>query len=196
MNALELRDKIKGRKPEYIRQDAHKKSKLEVKWVKPKGCQSKMRHHLKGKRKCAQIGYGSPLAAKGLHASGLRERMVNNLNELDLVAKGEGAVIGSSVGGKKRLEILKKAAEKKITVLNFRDIGEYIKEREDAIKKKKEEKKNSEKKKEEKKKETEKKAKENAKKGEGLAGKITEDEKKEQEKKEKDRVLTKAGELR
>ena len=40
---LELRKRIKRKKPEFIRQDAHKKKSLESKWRKPKGLHSKMR---------------------------------------------------------------------------------------------------------------------------------------------------------
>ena len=40
---LELRKKIKGKKPNFIRQDAHKHKRLARKWRKPKGIQSKMR---------------------------------------------------------------------------------------------------------------------------------------------------------
>ena len=40
---LELKKKIKKKKPNFTRQETHKKSKLKKKWRRPKGIQSKLR---------------------------------------------------------------------------------------------------------------------------------------------------------
>ena len=48
---LEFRKKIKAKKPNFIRQDAHKKGEIKKKWRRPKGLQSKMRLHKRGYRK-------------------------------------------------------------------------------------------------------------------------------------------------
>jgi len=61
---LELRKKIKQRKPEFIRQDAHKKAKLKRKWVRPRGIDSKIRLGLKGYGKKPSTGWSSPKGTK------------------------------------------------------------------------------------------------------------------------------------
>ena len=52
------------RKPDFIRQDAHKKPKLGYKWRKPKGSDSKIRKHLKGYRVGVSVGWKKPLNEK------------------------------------------------------------------------------------------------------------------------------------
>ena len=65
------------------------------------------------------VSYGKPKAEKYLHPSGFREVLVYNVRDLEKVdLKKEVARIGSSVGKRKRVEIKKKAEEKKIKVLN------------------------------------------------------------------------------
>jgi len=75
--------------------------------------------HKKGKGFLPHPGYGSPLLAKNLHPSGLKEVIVFNPNGLNVIDNKTQCVrIASTVGKKKREEIVKKAAELKIRVLN------------------------------------------------------------------------------
>lgn len=191
---LELRNKIKERKPDFIRQDNPKRMKLNDKWRKPKGIHSKIRHRFKGRRKMPSPGYKSPAAVRGLHASGLKPVNVFSVDNIGKIKKeSEGIIIAKNVGTKKRLEILKKAKELQLQVLNL-NIDEQIKKIEDAISsKKKQEAKEA-------KKEEPKEGKEEAKKqGEKEAKakepkeypKLSEEDKKEQQKEEKDKLLTK-----
>ncbi|MBI2656012.1 50S ribosomal protein L32e [Candidatus Woesearchaeota archaeon] len=184
LNALlELRSRIKGKKPEFIRQDNPKRMKLNYKWRKPKGIHSKIRHRFKGRRKMPSPGYKSPAAVKGLHATGLKMIIVSSPADLGKISKAnEGVIIAGSVGSRKRLEILKKASEMKIIVLNL-NTEESIKKIEDFMnsKKKKEHKEIKKEPASEHKKAEEAKEPENA----------TDEQKKKAEKQEKDRVLTK-----
>ncbi len=190
MDALELRKKIKKKKPEFIRQDAHKRKKVGWKWRKPKGHQSKMRRNLRGYKRKVQVGFGSPNEVKGMHSSGVNTIIVNNIKEMESAEKGIGIIIAANVGERKKIDILKKAKENNVKILNVKDIESYLKESSEKASEKKDKKEKASKKKEEKKKEKEKKARETDKKGEGLAEKLTEEEKKDQEKKEKDKLLT------
>ena len=179
---LEIRRKIKARKPEFIRQDYHKKPGLKRKWRKAKGLHSKLRLNKRGKFKKVSKGYRSPRDVRGFHKTGLEEIRVNNIKQLDgLDHKKHGVIISSTAGKKNRVEILKKSKELNFKVLNIRNPEDYIKnaEQEMAVKKKV--------KKDEKKEVKEKAAKEEEK----LAGKVAEEGKKEAEKKEKDKLLTK-----
>lgn len=182
---LELREKIKKKKPKFIRQNKSKKS-LEEKWRQPKGMHSSLRKKRLGKGKHPSPGYSSPKAVRGLHKTGLKQVVVNNVPELTkLDAKTEGAVIHARVGKKKKVEMLKEAEKQKITVLNVKDPKTFIKNVEDLIAKKKETKKQKEERKEKTKKELAKKAEEKKKAEEGK----TSEEKQKEEKEMKKKIL-------
>lgn len=175
---LESRKELKERKPEFIRQDNPKRMKVNYKWRKPKGIHSKIRHHFKGRRKMPSPGYKSPRKVKSLHSSGFKIINVASAGNLQEIKKeNEGIVVAKNVGAKKRLEILKKAKELNVTVLNL-NADEQIKKIEDFI--------NSKKKKEAK--ETKKKEAKEQKPKEEIK-EISDKDKKEAEKKKKDKVL-------
>ncbi|MFC1801126.1 50S ribosomal protein L32e [Nanoarchaeota archaeon] len=126
---IELRKKIKSKKPNYSRQDSHKKKRLGSKWRRPKGLQSKMRLRKKGYKRSVEIGFGSPKAVKRMHKSGLMPVLVYALTDLKKIRPDkEGIVIGQTVGKRKKLELIKKADELKIKVLNVRDTAKYTEE--------------------------------------------------------------------
>src|SRR3989338_7186959 len=126
---LEIRAILKEKKPNFIRQDYQRRKRIgnHLKWRKPKGVHSKIRHHFKGWRKSPSPGYKSPLDVKGVHSSGLKMIHIFSSNDLSNVKKDtEGIIISKNAGMKNRLQILKKAKELKISVLNF-NADEHIK---------------------------------------------------------------------
>ncbi|MBW2983695.1 50S ribosomal protein L32e [Candidatus Woesearchaeota archaeon] len=191
MNLLELRKQIKGKKPKFVRQDL-KKKRVSKNWRRPRGIDSKLRLKLKGHAKKVSIGYGSPKKVKGLHKSGLKVVFVSSPADLDGINKEkEGAIIKGSVGLRKKVELVNKAKEKGIKILNLKDPDQFLKCVVELMKKKKEEKRKIAEKKEKKAKQLKEKAKKKEEKGE-LADKIkSEEERKEEEKMEKDKLLTK-----
>ena len=179
---LEIRRDLKERKPEFIRQDTHKRKRLSIKWRRPKGIHSKIRHHFKGRRKMPSPGYKSPLEVRWLHSSGLKIINVYSVEDIKKIKKeNEGIVIAKNVGLKNKFEILKKAKELNIIVLNL-NVDEQIKKIEDLIASKKKTIK-EEKKEEVKKEET--KAEPKEKRG------LSDEKRKETMRKEKDKILTK-----
>ena len=187
---LEIRAMLKERKPNFIRQDYQRRKRIgnKLKWRKPKGVHSKIRHHFKGWRKSPSPGYKSPLDVKGVHSSGLKMIHIFSVNGLINIKKDtEGIIISKNVGLKNRLQILKRAKELNISVLNL-NADEHIKKIEEFISSKK--KKPTEAKKEQKtQKETKPKSKEDTKSKEDIT--LTDKEKKEAEKIDKDKLLTK-----
>ncbi|MBW2979982.1 50S ribosomal protein L32e [Candidatus Woesearchaeota archaeon] len=187
---LGKRRHIKKRKPEFILQDYGKKPRLKRKWRKPKGIDSKIRLGLRGYRKIVTKGYGSPKLVKGLHKSGLKPVLVISIKDIDSVNKEkEGIIIKGSIGLRKKVELVKKAKEKGIRILNLKDPDKFLKAVSESMEKKKQEKKKLAEKKEKKAKEVKEKAKPKEEKEE-LADKISDEEKKEAEKKERDKLLT------
>jgi large subunit ribosomal protein L32e len=107
------------KKPGFKRWMSQAYKRIKSSWRKPKGRQSKIRAKLKGKLKMPTIGYRAPKELRYLHPSGFKEVLIHNVNELLKVnPEKEVARIASKVGKKKRSEILKKAEELKIKILN------------------------------------------------------------------------------
>jgi len=117
--ALGIRKKEKAKKPTFHRQEWFRYKRLGEKWRRPKGLHSKMRRKKKYRPPVVSIGYGSPKEARGLHPSGFREVPVFNLQDLENIDNDmEAARIGRTVGMRKRIQILAKAKELNIRVLN------------------------------------------------------------------------------
>lgn len=184
---LELRRKMKARKPNFVREDSHKKKKLRRSgWKKPKGLHSKLRHKFKGHITPVNEGFRSPKAVRGLHRTGLKQIVVRNVMELKkLNPKTDGIIIGN-VGIRKKIEIIKEAQILKLTILNVKDTNKFL---EEVKKKQEEKKKEKEAKEKEKKKEEKKEEKKEVK--EEKKEEVPEEDKKKEEKKEKDKILTK-----
>ncbi|MEM5829637.1 MAG: 50S ribosomal protein L32e [Candidatus Aenigmatarchaeota archaeon] len=107
------------KKPEFKRWMSESLKRLKPSWRRPRGMHSKIRIRKKGKPKMPSIGYGAPKSLRFLHPSGFQEVLVSNLKDLEKVNPSKQAIrIAHTVGRKKRQEILKKAEELKIKVLN------------------------------------------------------------------------------
>ncbi len=173
---LEARKIVKGHKPVFIRRDVHKKKKLKRNWRKPTGLDSKIRRRLKGRQKRISQGYRSPRKVRGLHKSGLNQARVCSFTDLGkLNPKDDCIILSSTLGAKKKSEILSKANSLGFHVVNS-NVESYIKKIQEKIA-------------------SNKKKKENAPKVKAEAvkahEKVEDDNKKEAEKKERDKVLTK-----
>lgn len=116
---LRIRRLMKRKKPDFLRQNWFRFPRLGEKWRRPKGRHSKLRKHEKNRGFLPKPGYGSPALVRGLHPSGLKEVRVFNARELEgLDPKTHAVRIAAQVGKKKRIEIMKKAQELGIRVLN------------------------------------------------------------------------------
>ena len=120
LDALKKRAEIDSRRPEFLRQEWHRRKRLQnVKWRKPVGDHSKMRQHYGYRPNVVSIGYGSPKGARYLHPSGFREVRVWNVKDLERInPEQEAARVAHQVGMKKRLDIEAKADELGIRILN------------------------------------------------------------------------------
>jgi len=118
---LELRKNLKSKKPEFLRHLWWKKPKFknDPKWRKPKGLDNKMRLRLKGYPSLVEIGYRGPRKVRGLHPSGKKSAIVNSIKDLNSLDPATHVLyIGSSVGLKKRMEIIEIALRKGFKVAN------------------------------------------------------------------------------
>ena len=176
MNLLEIKKTMKAKKPNFLRQQGAYVKGLEKKWRSPKGMHSKLRRKFRGKMKMPSIGYSSPSRIRFYHPSGLIPKLVRNLSDLSDIKKEHGIIIGSTVGKKKRIEIIKKILELKLNILNIKEPLKLLEKTEEEINVKKE--------KAKKKQEIKKKSQEISEKKE-----LTKEEKEKQEKELKRKIL-------
>ncbi len=102
----------------FDRQDNHKKKSVPESWRKPQGHHSRSRLKKKGAAPMPQAGFRTDKDHRGKHPSGYEEVLVHNTSDLKELGEGEAARIGSTVGGRKREQIIEKADEEDIKVLN------------------------------------------------------------------------------
>ncbi len=116
---LELRKSIAEQRPRFVRPESWRYVRLHPEWRKPKGLDNKIRKSFKGYPKRVKVGYRGPVKARGYHPSGSIDVLVHNPAQLiDLIPEKDAVRIGRRVGARKRAEILKRASELGLRVLN------------------------------------------------------------------------------
>ncbi len=119
LELLELRKSVADARPRFVRPESWRYVRLHPEWRKPKGLDNKIRKSFKGYPKRVKIGYGGPAKARGYHPSGHLDVLVHNPAQLsELIPERDAVRIGRRVGAKKRAEILKRATELGLRVLN------------------------------------------------------------------------------
>ena len=114
--ALQARKRAKHKKPEFLRSESWRYSKLSESWRRPRGLDHKMRRKIKGWPPMVSTGYKGPKSARGLHPSGYREVLIHNVQEVSGVdSKTQAARIAHTVGKKKRAQIIACLPEKGVS---------------------------------------------------------------------------------
>ncbi|EQD29691.1 Ribosomal protein L32e [mine drainage metagenome] len=116
---LKKKNEMGRKRPAFRRQEWFRYGKFDDSWRKPRGKHSKLREHQDWRPPVVDIGFRGPRETRGLHPSGFAEVLVYNVADLGRLDKEtEAARIGSTVGSRKRKEIVEKADELNIRVLN------------------------------------------------------------------------------
>jgi large subunit ribosomal protein L32e len=114
---------IKKKLPRFIRQESWRYVRIKESWRRPRGKDSKMRLHKKGRPPLVKVGYRTPKLVRHFHPSGFQEVLVYNVKDVEMKVKDPGRQairIAGSVGRRKRMEIIEYADKHGIKVLNRR----------------------------------------------------------------------------
>lgn len=105
---------------DFKREDTHKHKRTQSgSWRKPRGTHSDIRRKVKGAAPMPKAGRRTAKEVRGKHPSGYEEVLVNRPIELeDVDPETEAVRVAGTVGGKKKEQILEKAEENEIKVLN------------------------------------------------------------------------------
>jgi len=129
----------KRKKPKFRRQESWRYKRVKENWRKPLGVDNKMRKKVKGWPRSPEPGYGSPKEIRGLHPSGYEEIRIQRVDDLSKIDPQRQAIrIAHTVGAKKRVEILARAEERGIHVLNPRRVKELEEFKEEEMEKEEE----------------------------------------------------------
>ena len=116
---LDMRASVARQRPRFVRPESWRLKRLSSEWRKPKGLDNKVRKSKKGWPRRVKVGYRGPRVSRYLHPSGYHEVRVHNVAELTRLVPGRDVVrIGRTVGARKRAELLSRAKELGLRVLN------------------------------------------------------------------------------
>ena len=94
-----------------------KKRKKKQVWRKPKGRDNKMREKRKGYPRVVSIGYKKEKKLRG-RIKNKKPIIIRNIDDLEKIKENEIPIIGK-IGKKKKIDIMKKAKDKKIRIQNL-----------------------------------------------------------------------------
>jgi large subunit ribosomal protein L32e len=182
---LAIRKKLKQRTPNFNAVKNHTKIRLKL---KPRWRHSwnKQKKHKVGRAVTVRVGFKGPAGVRGLSRNGFEQVIVSSPDAIKRLTVEQGAVIGSTVGTKKKIEMVEYAIKNNIQILNIKDVKSFVEKAKGEFDKRVADKKKY---KEETKKRIEKKQEKSAEKKEASDAKA-EPEKKTEEKKEHDKILT------
>ena len=114
---------MKHKRHKFLRVDTNRFSRIGKnrrklqKWRRARGKSNKLRLGRAGYAAVPKVGFRTSRNESG-KIKGLVPKLVHNLNELISLTKDEGAII-ARVGARNKLEIIKRADELKIKILNL-----------------------------------------------------------------------------
>ncbi|EEA07999.1 60S ribosomal protein L32, putative [Cryptosporidium muris RN66] len=112
---------VKKRTKKFIRFQSDRFLRVNPSWRKPKGIDCRVRRRFKGTYLMPRIGYGSNSMTRNLLPNGLYKFTVSNVKEVQMLLmhnKTFCVEIAANVSSRKRKEILQRAEQLNLTVLN------------------------------------------------------------------------------
>jgi large subunit ribosomal protein L32e len=113
--------KMKKRTKKFKRFQSNRFMRVGESWRRPRGIDCRVRRRFRGAIKMANIGYGNAKKTRHVLPCGLKKFRVSNTAELEMLIMQNrkfAAEIAHNVSSRKRKEIVDRAAQLRITVLN------------------------------------------------------------------------------
>lgn len=127
VNTTQLQQRKDMKRKNFVVKESHFSARIKSRWRYPQGRHSKVRQMHCGRLAMPNPGFGSPVEVSGLHPLGLAMVVVHNVDDLSKVdSETQGAVMGATVGAKKKMLLLETAQKKGITVLNVKDAAKAV----------------------------------------------------------------------
>merc|ERR1711862_657605 len=112
---------VKKKTNTFKRHQSDRYDKLDENWRKPKGIDNRLRRKFRGMTRMPKIGYGSNKRTRHVLQNGFKKFRVNNTADLELLLmhnRTYAAQIAHTVSAGKRKDIVQRAAQLNIKVLN------------------------------------------------------------------------------
>ena len=112
---------VKKRTLKFPRHQSDEFVKVKASWRRPRGIDSRQRRKFKGLTQLVHIGYGSDKATRHMMPSGFYKFTVSNVAQLEVLLmqnRKYAAEIAHNVSSRKRKEIVERAEQLNIKVLN------------------------------------------------------------------------------
>eukprot|EP00692_Jakoba_bahamiensis_P003772 EC687594.1.p1 GENE.EC687594.1~~EC687594.1.p1 ORF type:complete len:133 (+),score=45.74 EC687594.1:23-421(+) len=112
---------VKKRVKQFKRHHSDRYDRLKESWRRPKGIDGCVRRKYRGNIPMPNCGYGSNKKTRNTHPDGLYQFVVHNVNELNALMmqnRKYSAVIAASVSARKTKEIVERASQLSIKVVN------------------------------------------------------------------------------
>ncbi|KAJ1975235.1 60S ribosomal protein L32 [Dimargaris verticillata] len=112
---------VKKRTKPFLRHHSDRYDRVKTAWRKPRGIDNCVRRRFRGTRLMPNIGYRSAKATRHMLPNGFRQVVVYNVECLEKLVMNNreyAAQIAHAVSAKKRIDILKRAKELDIKVMN------------------------------------------------------------------------------
>ncbi|KAJ1671547.1 60S ribosomal protein L32 [Coemansia sp. RSA 1694] len=112
---------VKKRTKPFVRVQSDRFKRVPTSWRRPVGIDSRTRRRFKGTRPHAKIGYGSNKSTRFLLPDGFRKFTIHNKKDLEsllMLNRTYAAEIAHNVGAKKRIELVERAKQLSIKVIN------------------------------------------------------------------------------
>ncbi len=119
-NLLELRKKMKKKRPKFRRVESWRYKRVKDSWRKARGIDSRTRIKSKSGVKSPSVGYRAPKSIRGLHPSGFEEINVITIKDLEGLSPKKHAIkVASRLGARKRIKLIEYAQRRGFKILNL-----------------------------------------------------------------------------